>query len=238
MIIHEPLVEKVAAQARLADTDEAARVVKVTIAALAHQLEMPQRQRLRQELPGPERDAALVIVPPAGGGARELAIEIGHNLETPPERARYLAQTVLSEISEADPDLAHELRDGLPSDCTSLFRAPEPYPERMYATAEAPAPLTAGELDAELRRRPQWSGTLQHLTRTVGLPADRIAPLLNQVDRDCRDLNHRCDHEQTGGGITFVLRTRSVDAVTALDLELADRIDAAVSAVGSGGRPG
>lgn len=84
MIIHEPLVETVAAQARLADTDEAARVVKVTIAALAHQLEMPQRQRLRQELPGPERDAALVIVPPAGGGARELAIEIGHNLETRP----------------------------------------------------------------------------------------------------------------------------------------------------------
>lgn len=42
----------------------------------------------------------------------------------------------------------------------------------------------------------------------------------------------------TGDGVTFVLYTRSVDAVTALDIELADRIDAAITAVGSGGRPG
>jgi pterin-4a-carbinolamine dehydratase/uncharacterized protein (DUF2267 family) len=238
MITHEPLVEHVAAQARLSGTDEAARVVKVTLAALAHQLEVPRRQRLRQALPGPERDAAMVTVPPAGGGATELAREIGHNLETPPEHARYLVRTVLSEIAEADPELGQVLREGLPPDCASLFQAPEPYPERMHAATVAPAPLTTAELATELRRRPQWSGTSHHLTRTVALPADRLPPLLNQINKDSRALNHRCDHEQTDDGITFFLHTRSVDAVTALDLELADRIDAAVTAVGSGGRPG
>ncbi|MGN9795916.1 4a-hydroxytetrahydrobiopterin dehydratase [Streptomyces sp. OZ13] len=87
-------------------------------------------------------------------------------------------------------------------------------------------------------RRPAWSGDTGRLTRTVALPEDRLPPLVDAVRRAGADLSHRADWELTGDGVVFSLRTRSVDAVTRLDLELADRIDAAVEAVGSGGRPG
>lgn len=238
MITHERLVEEVAARAHLDGTAEAGRVVRVTLAALSHRLEMPQRQRLRQAVPGPERDAALATVPPTDGGRVEYAQEIGRHLGTPPERASFLARTVLSYLAQEDAGLGQELRDSLPAEFAELFSVPELYPERRHAATDAPAPLTPEELEAELRRRPQWGGDLHQLVRTAALPGDRIPPLLNQVGKDSRELNHRCEHESDDSGITFRLRTRSVDAVTPLDLALADRIDAAIAAVGSGGRPG
>ncbi|MCF6526610.1 DUF2267 domain-containing protein [Streptomyces sp. JJ36] len=237
MIVHERLVEEVAAQARLTD-EEALRVLRVTLAALTHRLEMPQRRRLRSAVPGPERDAALATVPPARGGPAELWEEIGRNLGVPPERARHLARIVMSQVDAGEPDLTRELRESLPADFAELFTAPEERTARDNPATQAPAPLSREELDAALRRRPEWSGDAHGLTRTVSLPEDRLPPLLNQVDRDARDLRHTCERERTGGGVTFVLRTRSVDAVTAVDLDLADRIDDAVAAVGSGGRPG
>lgn len=147
----------------------------VTLAALSHRLEMPQRQRLRQALPGSDRDAAYAIVPPAGGGTEELLQEIGRNLETPPERALYLAQTVLTYIAQADPGLGQELRDSLPPDFAGLFSAPESHPERKHAATDTPAPLTREQFAAELRRRPQSDGDLHHLVRTVALPGDRTS---------------------------------------------------------------
>jgi pterin-4a-carbinolamine dehydratase/uncharacterized protein (DUF2267 family) len=238
MITHEHLTEEVRRRAALPDTDAATRVTRVVLGALSHRLEMPQRRHLRQALPGPEQDAAYATVPPSGDGVTDLLAEAGRHLEVPPERALLLAQAVLSEIAEADPALGRELRDHLPGDYAPLFSPPATYPERRHSATDSPAPLTSAELAAELGRRPAWSGDTGRLTRTVALPEDRLPPLLDAVRRAGADLSHRADWELTGDGVVFSLRTRSVDAVTRLDLELADRIDAAVEAVGSGGRPG
>lgn len=237
MLTQERLLEDVADRARL-PSDDALPVIKVTLASMSHWLQMPQRQRLRDAVPGPERDATVVTVPPAEGGMSEFLDEVGRHLDVPRERARHLAQVVLSHLSEADPDLTRELQDSLPREFAELFTAPVDFPERRYTATEAPAPLTQEELDTELRRRPDWTGDIHHLARTIALPEDRLRPLLDQVRRDMQAMNHHCEHQRTESGLTFVLRTSSVDAVTPLDLDLADRIDAAVSAVGSGGRPG
>ncbi|MBD0421788.1 4a-hydroxytetrahydrobiopterin dehydratase [Streptomyces sp. TRM S81-3] len=238
MVAHERLTEEVASRAHLSKADDAAHTVRVVVAGLAHRLDMPLRQRLRQAMPGPERDAAYAIVPPAHDTPAGLLEEVARNLQTPQERADRLTHAVLSVIADEDPALGRALREGLAPSYAELFTAPESSPERLSAAGDAPAPLSNEEVRTELRRRPQWSGDSHRLTRTVGLPADRTAPLLRQVEKDARELRHKVDHTTTGDGITFTLRTRSVDAVTRADLEMADRIDAAVDAVGSGGHPG
>ncbi|WP_175410505.1 DUF2267 domain-containing protein [Streptomyces sp. TRM64462] len=122
MITHERLAEAVASQARLKSTDEALRAVRVTVAAVAHRLDMPRRRRLREALPGPEQDAAYAIVPPAGDAYAELLPEIARNLSTTPERAGLLARTVLSELAEEDQELGRELRTWLPAEYGELLR--------------------------------------------------------------------------------------------------------------------
>lgn len=238
MIAHERLVKAVDGKARLGGVDAARRAVGVTLATLARRLDAPRRQRLREALPGPERDAAWITAPGAGGGVGELLEDVARNLEDTREHARYVTQVVLSTVDEADPELARALREGLPDEFAALFAAPETEPERRHPGTDAPAPLTPEELAAELRRHPRWSGDVHRLTRTVALPADRMPPLVGAVERAARELNHRVRTEHADGSVTFTLRTGSVDAVTSLDIDLAERIDDAVAAVGSGGRPG
>jgi pterin-4a-carbinolamine dehydratase len=234
MITHRRLVEDAAERTRLPSA-RAARAIKVTLAVLALHLDMPTRQRLRAAVPGPDRDAVRATVPPSGGTVTDFYAEVAAHLPATPEQGRHVARTVLSLIARDDPGLARHLAEGLPPGFAEAFTAPDAHPERLPGED---APLTEAELRAALGRRPQWSGDAHRLTRTVGLPRDRVPPLLHQVESDARELHRRVGHVLSDDGITFTVRTRSVDAVTATDLELADRIDAAVTAVGSGGRPG
>ncbi|MDH6228512.1 MULTISPECIES: DUF2267 domain-containing protein [Streptomyces] len=234
MITHRRLVEDAAERTRL-PSGWAARAIKVTLAVLALHLDVPARQRLRQAVPGPDRDAAYVTVPRSTGTVTDFYAEVAARLPASPERGRHVARTVLSLVARDDPGLARHLAGALPPDFAEVFTAPEARPERLPGED---APLTEDEVRAALGRRPQWSGDAHRLTRTVGLPRDRVPPLLHQVENDARELHRRVGHSVSDDGITFTVRTRSVDAVTSADLELADRIDAAVAAVGSGGRPG
>jgi pterin-4a-carbinolamine dehydratase len=68
----------------------------------------------------------------------------------------------------------------------------------------------------------------------VALPADRVQLLLTQVGHAADDLGHRPRILRTPDGVRFTVQTRSVPAVTPLDLDLAERIDDAVPAVGGG----
>jgi pterin-4a-carbinolamine dehydratase len=68
----------------------------------------------------------------------------------------------------------------------------------------------------------------------VALPAGRVQLLLTQVERAADDLGHRPRTQRTPDGVRFTVQTRSVQAVPPLDLDLADRIDDAVPAVGGG----
>lgn len=238
MITHERLTEQVARRGGLDGGEKAVRPIRVVLGALTHRLDLPRRRLLREAVPAPERDAAYATVPPAADGFTGLVAEVGRYLHVPPERAYLLARAVVSQVADDEPGLGRELRAHLPDDYAPLFSPPDPYPDRMNRAVEAPAPLGPDELAAELRRRPLWNADGQCIVRAVDLPHDRLPPLLHGVRRAAHDLNHHVDARRTDEGIAFTLRTRSVDAVTRLDLALADRIDAAVASVGSGGRPG
>ena len=70
------------------------------------------------------------------------------------------------------------------------------------------------------------------------LPAERITPLVERVQREARTMNDHAHVERADDGVTFRLYTGREGVVTEPDLWLAERIDEAVAAVGSGGRPG
>lgn len=68
----------------------------------------------------------------------------------------------------------------------------------------------------------------------MALPAGRVQLLLTQVERAADELGEHPRTQRTPDGVRFTLQTRSVQAVTPRDLDLADRIDQAVLAVGGG----
>ncbi|PAZ17341.1 hypothetical protein CLM62_02885 [Streptomyces sp. SA15] len=151
-----------------------------------------------------------------------------------PEQALFLAQTVVSRVTADDISLMADLRSCLPDEFGTLFTEPDPLPERSSRATDAPRPLSDAEVPAALRQRPGWTGDTHELSRTVALPVDRVQLLLTQVERAADELGHRPLTQQTGDGVRFTVQTRSVQAVTPLDLDLADRIDDAVMAVGGG----
>ncbi|MEO3754401.1 DUF2267 domain-containing protein [Streptomyces sp. B6B3] len=235
MIRHEWLVETVADRAGLGRAKEADHVARTVLADLTLRLAPADRGRLERVLPPADRDAAFAVGPRRDGGAAEFLRDVGTHLDAPPERARYLAGTVLGTLRSAEPGVTDELRGHLPRDLAELFAAvPAADPARRHPDTPAPAPLTDDELRRALRDRPDWAGDLRGIARTVRLPADRIVPLLRRMRRDTRGLG-RFEYRVGPGEVTFVLHTRSVRAVTDADLPLADAIDATVDGFGSGG---
>jgi len=91
-----------------------------------------------------------------------------------------------------------------------------------------PIDAPAERLDRRLRKLEDWSGDCHRISRTVLLPQEWIEPLRRRVDRAQQDLDHHVRTEGVDGGVRFVAWTRSIDAVTELDLALAARIDEAV----------
>jgi pterin-4a-carbinolamine dehydratase len=96
------------------------------------------------------------------------------------------------------------------------------------------APLTDQELHDALRRLPMWVGNSRALMRTIELPADNLDRVLWHLDR-LREEIGRGPHigREDKSTATLVVRTRRADAVTALDIELAHRIDTAIFDAGA-----
>lgn len=235
MITHERLVEQVAADTGLAGAEEATSVIRTVLAEVGLRLDMPGRRRLQRALPGGDRDAAFATVPVRQGGSGDLFQDIGENLRSTPERARYLTRSVLAAVADLDPELGGDLRSSLPPDIAALISPTGPDPARDNSLTDAPVPLDDAEVAEALRNRPYWSGDAHRLRRTVSLPADRVRPLLRRLERASADVGHPFSHQPSADGVTLTLHTRSVDAVTALDLQVADAIDATVAEFGSGG---
>ncbi len=89
-----------------------------------------------------------------------------------------------------------------------------------------PPRLTDDELSTGLRDLPLWSGDGTGIRRTVQLPTfrDAVAGIV-AVAEVAEDLDHHPDVDLRWRTLHLALVTHSAGGVTALDFELAHRID-------------
>lgn len=84
--------------------------------------------------------------------------------------------------------------------------------------------LSPAELSAVLPTLHGWSGNTQRLRLTAVVPDPEA--LLADVAAVEAELDHHASVERAGPAVTFTLWTHVRDAVTAADVELAERISA------------
>lgn len=94
------------------------------------------------------------------------------------------------------------------------------------------APLTVEALAAGLRELPGWRCDGSRLVRTL-----RTADVWNLLERVVdveEELDHHAEVTLENGCVTFTLWTHVKDAVTAMDVELAQRLEQVAAAVTPG----
>ncbi|MGW3965839.1 DUF2267 domain-containing protein [Amycolatopsis sp. NPDC005003] len=239
MVQHEKWLTAVEDVAELDDPAEARAVLGAVVAALARCLPDTGREWLADRLPSPEAGPARDPGPSNLKSGTDVEAAVARRLRTTPERARYLTQAVLAALTRTDPGLAEDLRGRLPrAVAETLAPAGESPRDAASHRPEVPTRLSDEEVARGLRHLTGWSGDRHGIERTVQLPADRITPLVERVQREARAMNDHAHVERADDAVTFRLRTGREGVVTEPDLRLAERIDEAVAAVGSGGRPG
>lgn len=215
----------------MTDSHDARRATTAVITALGERLDSADRAALEAALPGSlaqrvEREANPEALPGVDPEPLQLTAEVARRAAITTERARMLVEEVLAELTTEEPALAERLRPRLPEGLAELLVAAE-VPDAV--DAGRPRRLTADELAAALCRLSAWSGDTSRIARTVVLPADQVDPLRRRVRVAERDLNHHARVSATDGAVTFTVWTHSMDAVTEVDVQLAERIDAAVT---------
>lgn len=214
------------------DFDQARSAAEATVIALAQALDEADRERLLDAVPSELYDERSTAA--ATNSHRDLSgflDEIARLSRRTPEQARYQAEATLHAIAERDQDLVESL--DLPPDLRQLLQ-PLPSGGSIRPGAQV-SPLTEDELRAALSDLPYWSGDRRALSRTIELPRENLDRVLRRLE---------LLHEQTGRGprigresdrtARIVVRTRRLDAVTAMDVELAHQVDAAIDEVGAG----
>ncbi|WP_017608564.1 DUF2267 domain-containing protein [Nocardiopsis xinjiangensis] len=237
MIAYQELMEHVVREGNAVDKDEARRALEAVTGALARHTRPDTRKRLRADFPAALRDHV-----PAQPDAPEmettgaLSEEVAQEIGCPEEKGVRLVGAVLTGIRESEPGLAEDLASQLPGELAQWAHDPEGAHGRAdTGESGSPSRLDRPTLERALERLPAWQGDTAGLTRDVELPTDRVTPLLNQAEKAARRLGHSFEHRTTDSGVTFTVRTESTGAVTTRDIEMAERIDAAVATIGSGG---
>jgi pterin-4a-carbinolamine dehydratase/uncharacterized protein (DUF2267 family) len=213
------------------DTDTARVVAEATLTAIARRLGHGDRSRLLRALPTELRDDFPVFDEPRRWDEAGLVKEISALSRQPAERTWLNAQAVLATVAEQEPDLVAGLT--IPAQARELFRRPQPG-GRLTGPSGHQAPLTEGEVAEALRRLPYWSGDTRRLVRVIELPEENLAAVLDYIEQMRHRVGRGPEVHRLDGAAELVVRTRSVDAVTALDVDLAHRIDAAIDAAGAG----
>jgi pterin-4a-carbinolamine dehydratase len=228
-IRYRELITEVARRTGL-DVDRARLATEATVTVLIRAVDDAGRERLLDRVPAELHDDYAVRVPYHPRDLPHFLAEVGRIAHASPEEARYRAQTVLSLIAAQDPELIGSL--DLPPDLRDLTGPP---PTGTVTADGHPAPLTDAELRSALTRLPYWGGTVEALTRTIALPPDSLDRVLGRLDRLRRDLGRgpRISRPDPRTAV-LVVRTSAVGAVTAKDVDLAHRIDAAIEEAGAG----
>jgi pterin-4a-carbinolamine dehydratase/uncharacterized protein (DUF2267 family) len=244
VIRYQDLLGAVADRAQLADEDDARSAVKAVLAGIAHWSDVPQRQAIAEALPAELRYILESPRPTVGGDLTRFLQFVAFVTDTAPEGARHDTQAVLSYLDGADPQVTRLLRAQLPAEFAQLFTAPPqertgrprpapppPPPPPAPAsppvvTTPEPVDLTADNLARVLPRLPGWRGNTRRLSRTVALPAAAQTPVVDQIHHAEAELGHHAQLRQGPDDLTLTLWTHSRDAVTDLDVRLAERISA------------
>lgn len=242
MIPYQRFVDDVQAKASLPSPEEAREISVGVVQALVQHLDGLDRQQLAAALPGAMREPVdWEGVSRPISESEPFVLEVAGRVGRSPEQARYALEAVLSEVAASDPAVGDELQHRLPDEVSALIGAPGqgPPPQRDAAVPEGrPRPLDSDEVRRALSGLTNWSGDVRGIQREVRLPPERWEPVRRRIQGDQQELSHHASTDDRGDGVVvFSLRTRSLDGVTELDLQLARRIDAAVDEVGSAGRP-
>jgi uncharacterized protein (DUF2267 family)/pterin-4a-carbinolamine dehydratase len=228
VVAHRAFLEAVADRAGLDPPDAAKRPAESVLVGVARRLDDSGRDALASGVPTQLARLVHESAPLHRDRDRTRFLRtVASELDASPERARFLAQAVLSALADEEPPTAQTVRDQLPEDFRDLFSAPGegPPPDRA-ATAALPDPtdLTAEEVAAELAVLPGWTGDLHALERTVDLPPGIGQEIRDRIARVEQALNHHAVVEERPDGTTFRVWTHARGTVTDLDIELARRI--------------
>ncbi|MEU9743215.1 DUF2267 domain-containing protein [Micromonospora chersina] len=228
---YRDLVDDVSRRAGV-DFSTAKVAAEATVLALAWALGEAERERLLEAVPVKLHD----VVPVDGIERRQdlpgFLAEVGRRSRLTPEQARYQAQATLAALADADGDLVESLR--VPDGLRDLLAPPEAGGGLVGATS-ATAPLDEQELRDALARLPYWSSDRQSLVRTIELPAGNLDRVLDRLDQLRGETGRgpqigRPDQDSA----VLTVRTQQVDGVTAVDVDLARRVDDAIDEAGAG----
>jgi pterin-4a-carbinolamine dehydratase len=213
------------------DFDQARSAAEATVLALAQALDEAGRERLLAAVPNELHNGSSGTV----ARRRDLAgflEEVARISRRTPEQARYQAQATLSALVERDRELVESL--DLPTDLRDLLEPP-PAGGGVVSPTGQTAALTADELRAALADLPYWSGDGRSLTRSIELPPENLDRVLGRLAalRPETGRGPRIGRESPGTAV-IVVRTSRVNAVTALDIDLARQVDDAIDEAGAG----
>jgi pterin-4a-carbinolamine dehydratase len=213
------------------DFADARLAAEATVTVLARALGSADRRRLLDAVPAELHDDYATNVPYDPGGLPGFLHQIATIAHRTPDQARYLAQAVLSVMREQDDELMGSLR--LPDYVRDLLARPAE--GGVVGVDGRTPPLTDDELRAALARLPRWSGDRRALVRTIALPPGNLERVLRRL-ADLKREGGRGPHigRPDEGVAMLVVRTSRVNAVTALDVELAHRVDAVIEEAGAG----
>jgi pterin-4a-carbinolamine dehydratase/uncharacterized protein (DUF2267 family) len=213
------------------DLDRVEREAESVLVGVARRVGDDGRARLAEALPlGLAKVVVGSTTPVEDPGLASFLATVSSVPDDEPERARYVAQAVLSLIAEEYPEAAGTLRAELPDEFGDLFTPPpSPPPGERAASAPSPAsPVPAGltreEVEGALEELPGWTGDEHRIRRTVSLPAEVADDIQQRIGRVEEQMDHHAVVEEDLDGTTYLLWTHSRGGVTELDIELAARI--------------
>jgi pterin-4a-carbinolamine dehydratase len=212
--------------------DQGRQAGEATVTVLARALAPDDRERLLEAVPAELHDDNPTATPCQPVDLADFLGQIASLAHESPEQARHQAQAVLSVLRQQNPALVDSLT--LPEYLADLL-PPPPVGGGVVGPAGGPAPLSGDEVRAALDRLPRWSGDQRALTRTIALPPDNLARVLERLADLKRELGRGPKISRDGDGTaTLTVRTGSVEAVTAGDIDLARRVDDAIDEAGAG----
>lgn len=212
---------------------EARAAAEATVTALARALAEPARSRFLRTLPPELYDDYALTGGPQQWDEASFVQEVAMLGRRPAEQARVRAQAVLASVAEQEPGLLPGLP--VPDGIRPLLGAPSPGGGIVSGPTEHEAPLTADEIENALSRLPDWSGDASGLRRTIVLPPENLRAVLDRIGAVKAELGRAPTvHGYRDDTAELVVRTASVGAVTALDVELAARLDDLIADAAAG----